>query len=196
MNLPIMCHRAQGQTGLSLEQFVQEHDDHFYGENFADKMTNSRAGSLRQLHSLIDLQVINAFETVIELRQHLEKLDITNGERLRPTWDTYFMRLASLASLRSNCMKRRVGAILVRNKRILATGWESSRYVITEPDCWTGIMGHHADSSTAMKEAVCGVTPQMKYQTNVSACMPRKMPSSRLDANAWVTERYCIAIRE
>jgi deoxycytidylate deaminase len=31
--------------------------------------------------------------------------------------------LASLASMRSNCMKRRVGAILVRNKRIIATGY-------------------------------------------------------------------------
>lgn len=37
--------------------------------------------------------------------------------------DRFLQHLASLASLRSNCMKRRVGAILVRNNRILATGY-------------------------------------------------------------------------
>lgn len=39
------------------------------------------------------------------------------------THDTSIQTLASLASMRSNCMKRRVGAILVRNKRIVATGY-------------------------------------------------------------------------
>lgn len=33
---------------------------------------------------------------------------------IRPDWDTYFMRLAFLASTRSNCMKRRVGAVIVK----------------------------------------------------------------------------------
>jgi len=36
------------------------------------------------------------------------------------------MTLASLASHRSNCMKRRVGAILVRNNRIVATGYNGT----------------------------------------------------------------------
>ncbi|KAH9044564.1 cytidine deaminase-like protein [Lactarius pseudohatsudake] len=39
--------------------------------------------------------------------------------------------LASLASMRSNCMKRRVGAILVRNKRILATGYNGTPLGLT-----------------------------------------------------------------
>ena len=41
------------------------------------------------------------------------------------THDKPTQTLASLASMRSNCMKRRVGAILVRNKRIVATGYIS-----------------------------------------------------------------------
>ena len=44
------------------------------------------------------------------------------------THDTPIQTLASLASMRSNCMKRRVGAILVRNKRIVATGYICSLY--------------------------------------------------------------------
>lgn len=122
INSPIICYRLQVLPDLSLEQFVQEHDSHFYGDRFADKATSTSLACLRQLHSLVDLHIINSFDTVHELHDHLEELDITSAERLRPSWDTYFMRLASLASLRSNCMKRRVGAILVRNKRIVSTG--------------------------------------------------------------------------
>ncbi|BGP23442.1 dCMP deaminase [Rhodotorula toruloides] len=50
----------------------------------------------------------------------------TLAELLRPSWDTYFMLLASLASLRSNCMKRRVGAVLVRDKRVVSTGYNGT----------------------------------------------------------------------
>ncbi|GAA6002280.1 hypothetical protein JCM5350_006817, partial [Sporobolomyces pararoseus] len=53
------------------------------------------------------------------------------SEHLRPTWDTYFMALASLASLRSNCMKRRVGAVLVRDKRVLSTGYNGTPRGVT-----------------------------------------------------------------
>ncbi|KAK4058339.1 Deoxycytidine monophosphate (dCMP) deaminase [Microbotryomycetes sp. JL221] len=45
---------------------------------------------------------------------------------LRPPWDTYFMQLADLASLRSNCMKRRVGAVLVRDHRVVSTGYNGT----------------------------------------------------------------------
>ncbi|MFH0964851.1 MAG: cytidine/deoxycytidylate deaminase family protein [Planctomycetota bacterium] len=41
----------------------------------------------------------------------------------RPSWDEYFMRIAQAVSMRSTCLRRRVGAILVRNKRILASGY-------------------------------------------------------------------------
>ena len=71
---------------------------------------------------MVTVHIVNSFESIPQLYEHLDELDLSNPERLRPGWDTYFMQLASLASLRSNCMKRRVGAILVRNKRILATG--------------------------------------------------------------------------
>jgi len=53
------------------------------------------------------------------------------SEHLRPTWDTYFMALASLASLRSNCMKRRVGAVLVRDKRVVSTGYNGTPRGVT-----------------------------------------------------------------
>ena len=41
----------------------------------------------------------------------------------RPAWPEYFMSIAKLVASRSTCMRRSVGAVLVKGKRILATGY-------------------------------------------------------------------------
>ena len=41
----------------------------------------------------------------------------------RPSWDQYFMRMAFLAASRSNCTRRKVGAVIVKDKNVLATGY-------------------------------------------------------------------------
>lgn len=41
----------------------------------------------------------------------------------RPSWDEYFMSIADSVATRSTCMRRKVGAVLVYDKRILATGY-------------------------------------------------------------------------
>ena len=55
---------------------------------------------------------------------------------LRPDWDTYFMKLATLASSRSNCMKRKVGCVIVREKRVIATGYNGTPRHLT--NCCNG----------------------------------------------------------
>lgn len=44
----------------------------------------------------------------------------------RPTWDEYFMRIAELIKTRSTCLRRQVGAVIVKDKRILATGYNGA----------------------------------------------------------------------
>lgn len=39
------------------------------------------------------------------------------------SWDRYFLRMAELASMRSSCLTRRVGAVAVKDKQILSTGY-------------------------------------------------------------------------
>ena len=48
---------------------------------------------------------------------------MTTISRVRPDWDTYFMDMAKLAARRSSCLRRAVGAVLVRDRRLLATGY-------------------------------------------------------------------------
>lgn len=44
----------------------------------------------------------------------------------RPSWPEYFMAITKLVASRSTCLRRHVGAILVKDKRILATGYNGA----------------------------------------------------------------------
>lgn len=45
---------------------------------------------------------------------------------MRPSWDEYFMEITKLVAKRSTCLRRQVGAILVKDRRILTTGYNGS----------------------------------------------------------------------
>ncbi|MCS7364207.1 MAG: cytidine/deoxycytidylate deaminase family protein [archaeon GB-1867-035] len=49
-----------------------------------------------------------------------------NTENSRPSWDEYFMRIAHLVKKRSTCLRRQVGAVLVKNRHILSTGYNGA----------------------------------------------------------------------
>jgi len=44
----------------------------------------------------------------------------------RPSWNEYFMSIAELVATRSTCLRRHVGAVLVKDRRILATGYNGA----------------------------------------------------------------------
>lgn len=54
----------------------------------------------------------------------------------RPSWDTYFINIAKLTSQRSNCIKRKVGCIIVKDKRILSLGYNGTP--IGTKNCYEG----------------------------------------------------------
>ncbi|MCX5907247.1 MAG: cytidine/deoxycytidylate deaminase family protein [Deltaproteobacteria bacterium] len=49
----------------------------------------------------------------------------------RPTWEEYFMEITRLVGKRSTCLRRQVGAVLVMDKRILATGYNGASSGLT-----------------------------------------------------------------
>ncbi len=44
----------------------------------------------------------------------------------RPSWDEYFMEIATQVATRSTCLRRQIGALIVRDRRILATGYNGT----------------------------------------------------------------------
>ena len=91
----------------------------------------------------------------------------------RPSWDEYFMRITLEVARRSTCMRRNVGATLVRDRRILATGYNAAPREFkhcTEETCLRKQMhvpsgerhelcrGLHAEQNAIIQAAVHGVS--------------------------------------
>jgi dCMP deaminase len=49
-----------------------------------------------------------------------------NNLKFRPSWDDYFMEITRLVATRSTCLRRKVGALIVSDKRILTTGYNGA----------------------------------------------------------------------
>ncbi|KAJ2997432.1 hypothetical protein NUW58_g654 [Xylaria curta] len=129
----------------SFEDFVAESDAHLYAAN---------NGVLPLMRGAIRL--LNTSDSLAHLYATLGKLDLTNGDRLRPSWDSYFMALASLAARRCNCMKRAVGCVLVDSKRrVISTGYNGTPRNLTNcmeggcPRCNSG------DATSGVSLATC-----------------------------------------
>jgi dCMP deaminase len=65
-------------------------------------------GALSELHAEL--------QQVLERSLHFE----------RPGWDEYFMSIARMVASRSNCVKRKVGAVIARDRRIISTGYNGT----------------------------------------------------------------------
>jgi dCMP deaminase len=65
--------------------------------------------------------------TVEELADQLRQvIGALAANQKRPTWDEYFMNIARVVALRGNCIKRKVAAVIVRDKRIISTGYNGT----------------------------------------------------------------------
>ncbi len=74
----------------------------------------------------------------------------------RPSWDDYFMNIARTVATRSNCMKRHTAAVIVRDKRIISTGYNGTPRGVKNcseggcPRC-----NNFADAGTKLDECTC-----------------------------------------
>lgn len=100
----------------TLDDFVLRNDAHLYAPG-------TGLGALLQR---AQLKLLNSTTSVSSLHKALQVLNLPDDARLRPSWDQYFMQLADLAAHRSNCMKRRVGCVVVREKRVISTGYNGT----------------------------------------------------------------------
>jgi dCMP deaminase len=64
--------------------------------------------------------------SIEELRRSIHGILAENFFFERPSWDEYFMSIARVVASRSNCVKRRVGAIIALDRRIISTGYNGT----------------------------------------------------------------------
>jgi dCMP deaminase len=105
--------------------------------------------------------------------------------RRRPSWDKYFMDIAALVSRRSTCMRRAVGVVVIKDKRILSTGYNGAPSGLKhceEVGCWREKLGVpsgeraelcrglHAEQNAIIQAAYHGV--QIKGSTLYATNQP------------------------
>ncbi|MDD5342293.1 MAG: cytidine/deoxycytidylate deaminase family protein [Patescibacteria group bacterium] len=101
----------------------------------------------------------------------------------RPTWDDYFMALARIVATRGTCDRLRGGAVLVKNNRIISTGYNGSPPGLPHCDEVGHLMeeGHcvrtiHAEHNTILQAAVIpgasteGSTLYVKFLPCIHCC--------------------------
>ncbi len=110
----------------------------------------------------------------------------------RPSWHEYFMSIAELVASRSTCLRRKVGAVLVKDHRILATGYNGAPSGIShclEVGCLREKMdvpsgqrhelcrGLHAEQNVLIQAAYHGVSVagSTLYCTNLPCIICTKM---------------------
>ena len=77
-------------------------------------------------------------------------------EHARPDWDEYFMDIAHVVSKRGNCCRRKVAAVIVRDRRIISTGYNGTPRGID--NCYEGgcpRCASDAPSGSELGECVC-----------------------------------------
>ena len=110
----------------------------------------------------------------------------------RPSWDDYFLDISRLVSKRSTCLRRQVGAVIVKDKRILTTGYNGAPSGIEHCEK-TGCMRQqmnipsgerhelcralHAEMNAILQAAQYGISLQgsMIYCTNQPCIICAKM---------------------
>ena len=110
----------------------------------------------------------------------------------RPSWETYFMDIAQLVAKRSTCLRRQVGAVVVKDKRVLSTGYNGAPMNVAHCRV-TGCMreqmkipsgerhelcrGIHAEQNAIIQAAYHGVSINQAalYCTNLPCSICAKM---------------------
>ena len=60
------------------------------------------------------------------IKQNLTIKNKVDAKRARPSWEEYFFKITIEVASRSTCMRRQTGAVVIRDKRILATGYNGA----------------------------------------------------------------------
>ena len=73
----------------------------------------------------------------------------------RPSWDEYFMDMAVLTAKRSTCLRRQVGAVIVKDKHIIATGYNGAPRGVPHCDEKGGCLRQQMNVPSGERHELC-----------------------------------------
>jgi len=77
------------------------------------------------IYETAHIKIMNNSRQVREYIDLIEQkcVDLIEKPKYRPSWDDYFMKIAHICKIRSNCLQNNQGALLVQSNRIVSTGY-------------------------------------------------------------------------
>ncbi len=72
----------------------------------------------------------------------------------RPSWDDYFIQMTKLTATRSTCLRRHVGAVLVKDTRVIATGYNGAPAGVTHCEI-TGCLRQKLEIPSGERHELC-----------------------------------------
>jgi len=126
--------RLQASERLRFERLKQrgrENDPKVWEDFQALEAREAKSASktdqqLDQTIALADLQVENN-GPLKEMHEKVKAVFLDLAQKAyRPDWDEYFMNIAKVVAMRSSCMKRKIAAVIVKDKRIISTGYNGT----------------------------------------------------------------------
>ncbi len=110
---------------IRFENYKKKYNDSNF-DNFLQKDYEiNQIANLRKLQENAFVQ-INNDKSLEDFICKISSIFSYLCDNLRPKWDDYFMNIAHIVSNRSNCIKQKVGAVIVKNNRILSTGYNGT----------------------------------------------------------------------
>lgn len=83
--------------------------------------------SIESCEKLADLRIPNNSTLESLAKKLTDQLRVALKKKVqRPSWDRYFMHIAQVVASRSNCLKRKVAAVIVKDGRIISTGYNGT----------------------------------------------------------------------
>lgn len=141
--------RRREQDPKTLKEFLKL-------EQVEAKSRTKSDQQLDQTLKLADYEIDNS-SSLETLHKEIAKIVMTIAQKKkRPNWDEYFLGIAKVVALRSNCVKRKVASVIVKDKRIISTGYNGTPRGVQNcneggcPRC-----NQMASSGTKLDECLC-----------------------------------------
>jgi len=106
----------------------------------------------------------------------------------RPSWDEYFMEMAELTAQRSTCMRRNVGAVIVKDKHAVATGYNGAPQGVPHCDELGGCLRQQLGVPSGQRHEIC----RALHAEQNAIIQAAKMGNAIEGATIYVTHKPCI----
>lgn len=106
----------------------------------------------------------------------------------RPSWDEYFMDMAALTAKRSTCMRRQVGAMIVKDKHIVATGYNGAPKGIKHCEDRGGCLREKMKVPSGERHELCMALHAEQNAIIQAATLGQSVE----DATIYVTHQPCV----